>query len=122
MKSKVLLSLVATLFLAGGALVLYAQDAAKADTKHYKVEFENDKVRVLRVHYGPHEKSVMHAHPDAVAIYLTEGHGKFTMPDGKTMTGDMKPGGVLWTPATTHLPENTGSKPFELIVVELKKK
>jgi hypothetical protein len=26
------------------------------------VEFENDQVRVLRITYGPHEKSVMHAH------------------------------------------------------------
>jgi polyisoprenoid-binding protein YceI len=33
-----------------------AQDAVKVDPKHYKVEFENDKIRVLRVNYGPHEK------------------------------------------------------------------
>ena len=33
----------------------HAQDAAKVDPKHYKVEFENDQVRVLRISYGPHE-------------------------------------------------------------------
>ena len=33
------------------------------DSGHYAVEMENDKVRVLRIKYGPHEKSVMHSHP-----------------------------------------------------------
>ena len=28
---------------------VFAQDAAKVDSKHYKVEFENSSVRVLRV-------------------------------------------------------------------------
>ena len=36
----------------------FAQDATKVDPKHYKVEFENDEVRVLRITYGPGEKSV----------------------------------------------------------------
>ena len=41
------------------ALPLAAQDPVKVDPKHYKVELENAQVRVLRIHYGPHEKSVM---------------------------------------------------------------
>jgi len=28
---------------------VYAQDAVKVDPKHYKVELENDQVRVLRI-------------------------------------------------------------------------
>ena len=28
-------------------------DPVKVDPKHYKVEFENERVRVLRVSYGP---------------------------------------------------------------------
>src|ERR1700735_4725058 len=39
--------------------VAFAQDPVKVDPKHYKVEFENAQVRILRIHYGPHEKSVM---------------------------------------------------------------
>ena len=35
-------------------------DPLKVDPKHYKVEFENDRVRVLRITYGPREKSVIH--------------------------------------------------------------
>ena len=46
-------------------------DPVKVDAKHYKVEFENESVRVLRISYAPGEKSVMHYHPNAVAVYLT---------------------------------------------------
>jgi mannose-6-phosphate isomerase-like protein (cupin superfamily) len=99
-----------------------AQDAVKADPKHYKVEFENAQVRVLRIQYGAHEKSAMHGHPNSVAVFLTDGSVKFTLPDGKTNTMDAKAGTAMWTAAGKHLPENTGDKPFELILVELKHK
>ena len=99
-----------------------AQDAVKADPKHYKVEFENDKIRVLRITYGQGEKSVMHEHTDAYPVFLTDIKGKFTLPDGKTLDNVSKAGTTQWTPAGKHLPENTGDKPFALILVELKTK
>ncbi len=99
-----------------------AQDPVKVDPKHYKVEFENAQVRVLRITYGPHEKSVMHSHPAGVAIFLTDSHGKFTFPDGKSEVRDSKAGQARWASGETHLPENLGDKPEELILVELKAK
>jgi len=99
-----------------------AQDPVKVDAKHYKVEFENAQVRVLRITYGPHEKSVMHGHPASAAVFLTDGSVKFTLPDGKTLSSDIKAGMVQWAAAGKHLPENVGDKPFELILVELKGK
>lgn len=102
------------------AISAQAQDAVQADPKHYKVEFENEQVRVLRVTYAPGEKSVMHQHPANVAVFLTDGRGKFTGPDGKSEEVPFKAGGTIWDPSSTHLPENLGEKPFELILVELK--
>jgi quercetin dioxygenase-like cupin family protein len=99
-----------------------AQDPVKVDPQHYKVEFENAQVRVLRIHYGPHEKSVMHWHPGAVAVFLNDGSGQFTLPDGHVQTVNFKAGTTQWTAAGKHLPENLGDKPFELILVELKAK
>ena len=99
-----------------------AQDPTQVDAKHYTVAFENDQVRVLRITYGPHEKSVMHEHPNAVAVFLVEGHMKFTLPDGKTQDVNVKAGDSKWTPAGKHLPENQGDKPFEVVLVELKTK
>ena len=97
-----------------------AQDATKADPNHYKVEFENSRVRVVRAKYGPHEKSVMHSHPDLVAIFQTDGRVKFTYPGGKTEERDMKAGTTLFTPAVKHLPENLTDGDMEIILVELK--
>ena len=106
----------------GVATVAFAQDAVKIDPAHYKVEFENDKVRVLRFHYGPGEKSVMHSHPDAVAVFLTDGKIKFNLPDGKSQDAEGKAGQTQFTPAQVHNPENVGSAPMEGIVIELKGK
>lgn len=104
------------------AVPVFAQDPVKVDPKHYKVEFENEQVRVLRIRYAPGEKSVMHEHPASVAVFLTDGQTKFTLPDGKTQLLPSKAGASVWEPAGRHLPENVGDKPFELILVELKSK
>ncbi len=97
-----------------------AQDPTKVDAKHYKVEFENSRVRIVRAHYGPREKSVMHRHPDAIAIFQTDGKVKFTFPGGKTEEREMKAGQALFTPAVRHLPENLTDNNMEVILVELK--
>jgi|SRR5215467_9755933 beta-alanine degradation protein BauB len=113
------------LFLAGAlaySSMLLAEDPVKVDPKHYTVVTENAQVRVLKVHYGPHEKSVMHRHPATVAVFLSTGSGRFTFPDGKSQDFTFKTGDTQYSPATTHLPENTGDQAFDLILVELKGK
>jgi quercetin dioxygenase-like cupin family protein len=102
------------------AVPALAQDATKVDPKHYKVEFENSRVRIVRAKYGPHEKSVMHSHPNLVAIFQTNGRVKFTYPDGKSEERDLTAGQALWTPATRHLPENLTDSEMEVILVEMK--
>lgn len=115
----VIVLLCAVMLLAGPS---FAQDAVKADPKHYKVEFENDQVRVLRITYGPHEKSVMHSHPEGMVIFLTDAKGKFTLPDGTTQENSWKAGDFSWVPASSHKPENLGHKAFSLIQIEMKSK
>src|ERR1022692_4906089 len=102
--------------------MLSAQDAAKVDPKHYTVMSENDKVRILKVHYGPGEKSVMHSHPAGVAVFLTDSKARFTFPDGKTQDLAVKAGDAQYTPSTVHLPENIGDKGMDVIVIEFKSK
>lgn len=118
---KLLFVAVALLF-AVAAVPAAAQDAVKVDPKHYKVEFENDQIRVLRITYGPGEKSVMHEHPPNMAVFLTDGQARFTLPDGTTQDAPVKAGTTQWDPGGKHLPENVGDQPFELILVELKGK
>jgi quercetin dioxygenase-like cupin family protein len=90
------------------------------DPARYTVDFENDKVRVVRIRYGPHEQSVMHDHAEGVLVFLTDHHVKFTYPDGKTEEVTAKAGETMWEPGETPLPENLTDEPLELILVELK--
>ena len=113
------------------ALILFfsfpaaAQDPVKVDAQHYKVIYEDTGIRVLRLTYGPHEKSVMHEHPfGSCVIFITEFHGKSTDPAGNVTTEDHAPGEVACDPfrrgTFLHLPENTGDKTFEVILIERK--
>ncbi len=95
-------------------------DPIKVDPKHYKVELENDRVRVLRITYGPREKSVMHSHPDGLAVFLTENRARFTFPDGQTEERTWTAGQTMFIPAEAHVPENLTDNQLELILIELK--
>jgi quercetin dioxygenase-like cupin family protein len=117
--SRVALVMILLCLAAAGAR---AQDPVKVDAKHYQVVLENAQVRVLRIRYGPHEKSVMHRHPAAVGVFLTAQDGRFTLPGGKTVERHAAAGDAQWMPAETHLPENLSDQPLELILVEMKAK
>jgi len=109
-------------FLALAAPIALAQDPVQVDAKHYKVMLENDQVRVLRIHYNPRDKSVMHEHPASVAVFLTASKVKFTVPDGSSTNSEGKAGDVQFTEAGKHLPENIGTTPLDVVLVELKGK
>ena len=96
-----------------------AQDPVEVDPDHYEVVFENEDVRVLRITYGVHERSVMHDHPAAVFVALTDNKVVMTFPDGSTEEFSNEQGDAGWTPAGKHLPENAGEA-MEGILVELK--
>ncbi len=102
------------------ASVALAQDPAKVDPQHCKVEFENAQVRVLRWHVGPHEKNPMHEHPAYVQINLTDSHVRFTLPDGTTKEVEAKAGQPSWNEPQKHAAENLSDSATENIQVELK--
>ncbi|HSB08431.1 MAG TPA: hypothetical protein VLM38_02885 [Blastocatellia bacterium] len=102
------------------APVAFGQDAVTVDPKHYKVMIDNDQVRVLKIRYGPREKSVMHEHPASVVVYLTNSRVKFTLPDGSKVDGSGKAGDARFADAGKHLPQNVGAAAMEAVLVELK--
>jgi len=57
------------------ATASFAQDPLKTLPDAYKLEFENDWVKVVRVHYGPHEKLPAHEHTlmASAYVYLNDG-------------------------------------------------
>ena len=111
------LSIFAAALLPTGAM---AEDAVIADPAHYTVEFENERVRIIRIQYGPGEKSVMHTHGPNVSVMLTDGTVRMTLPDGTTQDLPSKVGDAMWEDSSEHLPENPSDEPFEVVLVELK--
>lgn len=100
--------------------IKHAVDAAP---EHYKVEFENEYVRVIRVTYNPGETSVMHSHKPLVGVTLTGGQGKFTDPDGNVETrSENFAGDILSDSGEAHSVHSISKGYEELIFVEAKKK
>src|ERR1700751_1251398 len=100
----------------------WAQDPTKVEPKHYKLDFENDRVQVVSVHYGPHEKSSMHEHPGGVVVVITGGHLKFTDEKGKVTEVYAKPGEARWFNPFKHTVENVGDTAYNAVYVGIKNK
>ena len=93
---------------AAGPAPVSALDPVTVDGRHYKVELDNEQVRVLRVHYEPHEKGQAHEHIlNRVVVYLNDQPG--AKADDVRMAG-----------AATHAEENASDRPADRIAVELK--
>jgi quercetin dioxygenase-like cupin family protein len=93
-------------------------DATVVAPDHYKVEFENDQVRVLRITYAEGDEAPMHSHPDGVVVFLGDQTGEFTLPDGSTREQPAKDGEAVWAGAESHAVKTlTGAS---ALLVELK--
>ena len=91
-----------------GAPKVSALDAPVVDPAHYKAEFENEYVRVLRIHFGPKEKGQTHEHIlNRVVVYLND--------QANAKADDVRVAG-----AATHAEENVSAEPADRIAVELK--
>ncbi|HZC21986.1 MAG TPA: hypothetical protein VE866_01510 [Candidatus Binatia bacterium] len=117
----------AKLFWAGllvclGSTFALGQDPTKVEPKHYRLDFENDRVQVVSVHYGPHEKSALHEHPGGVVVILTEAHLRFTDENGKTREVFSKPGEARWYPPFKHKVENLGDTAYDAVYIGIKGK
>lgn len=100
----------------------FSQDPTKAEPTHYKMAFENEYVQVVNVHYGPHEKSSLHAHPGGVVVILTAGHLRFTDENGKTQEVSAKAGEARWFPPFKHKVENLGDTAYSAVYIGIKSK
>jgi hypothetical protein len=96
--------------------------APAMDTAHFKVELDNNQVRVLRVRLGKGEKTLPIAEPfERLLVPLTDAHLKTTDAKGTATSVAYRPGEVQWLMPGTWADENTGGAPYEAIVVEFKK-
>jgi len=99
----------------------HAQDAAQTDPTKYKAILENECVRVLEYNDRPGDRTHEHRHPAFVLYALSGFKRTLTLPGGKVLSREFKPGDVMWSEAQTHIGENVGDTPTRVIIVELKK-
>ena len=97
-----------------------ALDPVKLDPKYHVVDFENDRVRILRTTLEPHIKSPMHEHPAYVVVYLTVLHTTMKLADGRVIDNPRRPGDIAWRDPLKHQTENIGDHTAAEIQVELK--
>jgi len=91
-----------------GPLPATKLDPPAVDAAHYKVDLENEYVRVLRVRFGPQEKGATHEHIlNRVVVYMND-------------QGNMKADDVRMAGAATHAEENASTQAAERIAIELK--
>lgn len=124
MPRRPLLLALAFLFIAGEPPLrpasAVAQDAAVVNPKIVTVVFENDKVRVLRARYAPHEKLDMHSHPAKAEVQINNGRLRVFSPDGKVQDVSGRAGEFFWLPPTRHAVENLEDAPLEIVEIEMK--
>ena len=100
-----------------------SHECTVADPEHYRLEFENEYVRVIRCRIPAHDKVKIHNHPfGSVIIFMTDQNLHQTLENGATEEAHNKAGRVLWgngSPAQ-HMGENVTDQLYEYIRVDIK--
>ncbi|MDB5107424.1 MAG: secreted protein [Candidatus Binatus sp.] len=97
-----------------------ALDAVRVDPARYRVDFENDHVRVVRLGFGPHESGLMVSHPPRVLATLTDVSVKLLFLDGRTDARGAPAGVAAWLEAETLQTKNAGDQRLEVVLIEPK--
>ena len=72
------------------------RDPVKVDPEHYKVDFENDKVRIVHASLKPSEQGRAHEDPEGVIVCAKECHIRFTRGNGKVQDVHLAAGESRW--------------------------
>jgi hypothetical protein len=111
-------------FIAGAGIV-WTQQPARG-TSRREAQFENDQVVVWKSIVMPKQPLTLHRHDHGrVLVALTNGRLRVVDKDGKVLdTYNLRAGRAMWLgadpPGQLHADVNDGSRPVEVIVVQLK--
>ncbi len=97
-----------------------AQDLVAVAPQAAKVEYEDARLRVVRLHIAQIASLPMHDRPARVVIPLTPNYVSTTRPDGTTSIVRADAGKAAWSEPGRRSVANLGG-PLENIVIELKK-
>jgi len=85
-----------------------------------KVLVDNEKVNVSEVTFAVGAVATWHTHPQYTAYAVTNVKMKVEVKDKPNATLELKAGEAIYSPPVTHQTTNVGTKPFTVIVTEMK--
>jgi hypothetical protein len=94
-------------------------DPVATNPELYSVVFENDRVRVLRYHDRPGDRTQPHSHPDSVMITLSSFERRLVQGEHSTEVA-LPAEEVRWLDAQEHSGHNIGRSDTRTLFVELK--
>ena len=94
-------------------------DPVDTNPEHYRVVFENERVRVLQYADTPGDRTTPHRHPDSVMYTLSSFRRRLHAGD-QHRDVEMAAGFTGWLPAQEHAGENIGDSDTHVLFVELK--
>jgi len=94
-------------------------DPIAVNPQHYRLVFENERVRVLEYSDGPGDSTGTHSHPDSVMVTLSS-FTRRLQSGGREVDVELHQGQARWLDAQEHSGTNTGSTPTHCLFIELK--
>lgn len=94
-------------------------DPIAVNPQHYRVVFENERVRVLEYSDGPGDSTGTHSHPDSVMVTLSSFARRLRSGEREADV-ELQAGQARWLDAQEHSGTNTGSTPTHCLFIELK--
>jgi beta-alanine degradation protein BauB len=96
-----------------------SMDPVQSNPQHYRVIFENERVRVLEYPDRPGDETTPHRHPDSVMLTLSSFRRQLHA-DGQEMEVELQAGSARWLEAQEHSGHNIGETDTHVMFVELK--
>lgn len=97
-----------------------SRDPVVTDGDKYKVVLENERVRVLEYRDSPGQRTSPHYHRDYVLCAMSSFRRKLTLPGGREVVVEVRPGQVAWGAAQSHVGENIGDTDTHVLIIEVK--
>ena len=97
------------------------RDVVRVAPTHIRVDFENDRTRVLRLTLAAGEMIPTHDDRSGVLVCLAACRIRFTMPDSQTQDVELKAGETRWMPEARRVTRNLADGPVEMLYIESKR-
>lgn len=109
--------------LGGGDVPPPEPDAVTVDAEHHVVDFENERVRVVRMTYPAGFKTPRHVHRAGFGVFLSDALGQNLLDEGEPVPIEAAARSTFWTSGQpAHVTENLGASDLVVVLVEMKQR